>query len=231
MSETKRAPALSRSTLLVVVAIVGAAAFALGRNTTPSSALVATDPSIVPRESAGATFPPGHPPATGEMPPGHPPVGQAAPATPPRDTPASTLEWTAPARWQKVPSTSAMRLATYKIPRAPGDAEDAELSVIQAGGSVAANVDRWSQQFADDGKRASHTETRKVAGLAVTIVEIEGTYGGGMGQAQPTEGWGLLGAIVETPDMPHFFKMTGPVKSVKAARGELDALVQSVHTQ
>jgi hypothetical protein len=38
----------------------------------------------------------------------------------------------------------------------------------------------------------------------------------------------MLGAIVETQGMPHFVKMTGPVKSVKAARAELDELLASI---
>jgi hypothetical protein len=38
-------------------------------------------------------------------------------------------------------------------------------------------------------------------------------------------GWALLGAVVATPGMPHFFKLTGPAKSVKAARAEFDQLV------
>ena len=38
----------------------------------------------------------------------------------------------------------------------------------------------------------------------------------------------MLDAIVQTEGMRHFFKLTGPVKSVKAARAELDELLGSI---
>ena len=51
------------------------------------------------------------------------------------------MTWDAPARLAvKAENPSPMRKATYKIPKAAGDAEDAELSVSQAGGSVDMNV-------------------------------------------------------------------------------------------
>ena len=69
-------------------------------------------------------------------------------------------------------------------------------------------------------------------GRHVTIVEVEGTFGGGMGPGQGAkEGWALLGAIVATPGMPHFFKLTGPAKTVKDARPQLDELVASLTTK
>jgi hypothetical protein len=115
-----------------------------------------------------------------------------------------------------------MRLATYKV------GSDAEMAVSQAGGAVDANVDRWIGQFGPDAKKNAKVTTKKVSGLDVTIVEVEGTFGGGMGPGQGAkEGWALLGAIVATPGMPHFFKLTGPAKTVKAARPELDELVAS----
>ncbi|PMW89608.1 hypothetical protein C1X59_30325, partial [Pseudomonas sp. FW215-R2] len=64
---------------------------------------------------------------------------------------ATTLKWTPPARWVVAPNTSSMRIATYKIPHAPGDTEDAEMSVTQVGGGVDANIDRWIGQFGDEG--------------------------------------------------------------------------------
>jgi hypothetical protein len=136
------------------------------------------------------------------------------------------LTWKAPARWQSVPNTSSMRLATYRVPHAPGDAEDGDLSVMQAGGSVDANVQRWIGQFDAEGQKTAKRSTKKVSGLEVTILEVEGTYAGGMGKDRgDASGWALLGAVVATPGMPHFFKLTGPAKSVKAARAEFDQLV------
>jgi hypothetical protein len=46
------------------------------------------------------------------------------------------------------------------------------------------------------------------------------------GSSQP--GWSLIGAIVSTSGTPYFFKLTGPEKSVRAARSEFDALIGSL---
>lgn len=230
---------LSLTTVVALAAVVGAGAFAAGRATTshatpsaeatPLSAPVTPEPGLPPGHPP-ADLPPGHPPAS-DLPPGHPPLGaEGAPSAAPAEVAA--LEWKAPARWQAVPNASSMRLATYRIPRAEGDAQDPELSVTQAGGSVDANVERWIGQFGEEGRKTAKRTTRKIAGLDVTIVEVEGTFAGGMGAAADAEkGWALLGAIVSTPGMPHFFKMTGPAKSVKAARAELDELLGSLSTR
>ena len=158
----------------------------------------------------------------------------------PGDSPAaapSSLEWKAPARWQSVPNTSTMRLATYRVPRAPGDSEDAELAITQAGGSVEANAVRWIGQFDAAGQKTAKRSTRKVGALEIAIVEAQGNYADGMGMGMGTEphagsgsgsGRALLGAIISTPGTPHFLKLTGPAKSVLAARAEFDAMIASL---
>jgi hypothetical protein len=165
------------------------------------------------------------------LPPGHPAIGamgqgQAATIDDSPGAARSTLEWKAPARWQLVPNASTMRLATYRVPRAPGDAADAELSITQAGGSPEANAERWVGQFDRTAQKAARRTTRKVGSLDVMVVEVQGAFSGGMGgdgKGQP--GWALLGAIVSTPGLPHFFKLTGPAKTVLAARAEFDAML------
>jgi hypothetical protein len=117
-----------------------------------------------------------------------------------------------------------MRLATYKIPRVQGDPADPELSIVAAGGSVEANADRWVGQFDAEGQKTAKRSTRKVGALDVTIVDVQGTFSGGMGPAAgPSADWALLGAIVPAADTLYFFKLTGPAKSVAAARAEFDA--------
>ena len=117
-----------------------------------------------------------------------------------------------------------MRKATFKIPKAAGDAEDAELAVSAASGGVEPNVKRWEGQFGD---AKAKTEARTVNGLKVTVVEIKGKFSaGGMGQPATTKpDQMLLGAIVDTGDRQHFFKMTGGEKTVSAARKDFDKFV------
>ena len=234
----------SLTTLLAVAIIVGAGAFAAGRGTSTAPAAQATITeahSMTPPGVGGEAFPSGHahasePASAGhDLPPGHPPVDPAASTTAsPLDTAAAqeaSLSWKAPPRWESMPNPSSMRLATYRVPRAAGDAADADVSVSQAGGAVDANINRWIGQFEGEAAKNAKRTTRKVAGLDVTIVEIEGTYLGGMGMGKndgPAKDWAMLGAIVATPGMPHFFKITGPARTVRAARPELDALLSTI---
>jgi hypothetical protein len=221
------------STVIAVVAITSAGAFAAGRSTSSGSSTTVTT------QATGEPPPPvaAAPQAIDdnqELPPGHPAIGDqtednnglGAGHDQHGALAATNLKWTVPARWQQMPNTSSMRLATYRIPRAAGDNADGDVSVMQAGGGIGPNVDRWIGQFGPDAKATSKTTKKKVNGLDVTIVEAEGTYGGMGGKAEPNSG--LLGAIVETADMPHFFKITGPKKTVQSARAELDALLASM---
>lgn len=244
---------LSHTTVIGIVAIVGAGAFAAGRSNSPAPSPIASEstPSTPPASPAAMPMgmgesdeplPPGHPPMGGatpsgdQLPPGHPHVdpnsGTAATAAPGFEPPPAgeaALDWKAPPRWQSVPNATTMRLATLRVPRAPGDTEDGDLSVTQAGGSVEANVTRWIGQFDAAGQKTAKRTTRRVGALDVTLVEVQGVYSGGM---TPDAGAGadraLLGAIVATPGMPYFFKLTGPAKTVLAARAEFDALIASL---
>lgn len=137
------------------------------------------------------------------------------------------IAYDAPKAWQSVPNANTMRKATYKVPKAAGDAEDAELTVSAAGGGVDANIKRWAGQF---GNAEPKKEERTVNGLKVTLVEIKGTFasGGMMGApATPKDKQMLLGAVVDGGDRQHFFKMTGPEKTVTAAKKDFDAFVSS----
>ncbi len=151
----------------------------------------------------------------------------ASPAAPAVHAQAGDVTWTAPAAWKVAPNPSQMRKATYKIPKADGDSEDAELSVSQAGGGVDANIKRWGGQF--EGSPALKVTHRDVGALKVTVVEGHGTFnGGGMPggpPAGPKKDWALLGAIVESVDPPYFFKLTGPEKTVTGARADFDGFV------
>jgi hypothetical protein len=244
---------LNPSAVLLLVALVGAGAFAAGRSmpSAPAEPAFASAPrqkAAEPDNPATDELPPGHVPingagAVGEMPPGHPRVESTDPSgttdtvapTSPEDTPnrgPGSLVWKAPPRWQIAPNSSSMRLATYRIPKAPGDSDDAELSIMQAGGTVEANADRWVGQFDPAGQKTAKRSTKTVGSLTVTLVEVQGNYAGmGMGKQASGTGWALLGAIVPTPGMPYFFKLTGPAKTVSAAHGEFDAFVASLAPQ
>ena len=129
-----------------------------------------------------------------------------------------------------------MRVAEYLVPRAAGDASDAECTEITfgpgQGGSVADNVGRWVRLFGPLAGSPSNV-ARQVRGMNVTRVEVAGTYHPMMMPGMPSEPGGqsgsrLIGAIVEAPSGLWFFKLTGPDATVRGAAVEFDGLVDSV---
>lgn len=148
----------------------------------------------------------------------------------------TNVKWTAPAHWKTGPERP-MRAATYLIPAAAGDSEEAECAVfVNIGGGVQANVDRWIGQFEQpDGsasKDKAKTKQETINGLPVTTIDLTGTYkGGGVAMGQPSvpkPGYRLLGAIVDAPSGPVYFKLTGPAKTVAAAQSEFQTMLKSL---
>jgi hypothetical protein len=151
-------------------------------------------------------------------------------------TPPVEITWIDPPGLRRVPPKNAMRKASYEVPHVAGDTEDGELAVFYfgpgQGGGIEQNVDRWVKQFSGiqpaDVKRAD----RQANGLREHTVEIaRGTFDSGMpgmGAGGPKKDYALEGAIVEAPSGAYFFKMTGPAKTVAAARAAFLQLLDSV---
>jgi len=143
------------------------------------------------------------------------------------NSPASgEFHFKAPDGWMKEQTTSSMRVAQYKLPKAEGDPEDALLVVYYfgatQGGAVQANIDRWiSQMLQPDGsasKDKAKTETSTVNGLKVTSVDVSGTYTAemapGSASAHNDANYRMRAAVVETPKGNYFLKLVGPAKTV-----------------
>lgn len=183
-----------------------------------------------PEPDPAARVAPESPPS---LPSGHPPVA----------TRSSTgddlgLAWHDPPTWKRVTPTSPLRKASYVVPRAPGDAEDGEMAVFffggGMGGSTEDNVQRWVGQFGDVPKDGVKRSDRSGGGMPQHLVEIErGTFSSGMpgGPSTPKKDFALLGAIVDAPVGKVFFKLTGPVATVAAARPAFVALLDGVRAK
>ncbi len=100
-------------------------------------------------------------------------------------TARAALTFDPPSGWVSRPSSSTMRVAEFSLPKTGSDSEDAELIVYffgsGQGGTVQANLDRWVSQMAQPGGRASAevaktTSLRTKSGLAVTLLDVTGTY-------------------------------------------------------
>jgi hypothetical protein len=131
----------------------------------------------------------------------------------------------APAGWKRVPPKSGIVETEFAIPPEAGDEQPGRMTVMGAGGSVQANVDRWYGQFAQpDGsatKDKATTKTLKLAGCSVTLVDVGGIYkdmpGGPFagGKSIDRPNYRMLAAIVETPGKgSYFLKFYGPAATV-----------------
>jgi hypothetical protein len=129
-----------------------------------------------------------------------------------------------------------MRRAQYRI---PGPAGPGECVVFYfgpgQGGDAKSNAARWASQFrrpdgnpVGDGYRTQET---KVGELAVVMVEVTGTYVGGMGGGPggpERPKYMLLGAIADGPDAKWFFRATGPQATLEAQRAAFDRMIRSL---
>lgn len=201
---------------LIVLSIVVLAVLAWTRSTTheASSAGDGGATAAPQSEGAGGTGMP----STGE------PTG--APADP-------GVAWQVPPRWVEELATG-MRIATYVVPAPAAGGEPAKCAVYYfgpgQGGGTDANIERWIGEFENPARPVRRAS--EVRGLKISRVEVTGTYlahaDPAQGSSGPSAGWTLLGAIVEGPDGPVFFKLTGPSGSAASAAKEFDGLLASL---
>lgn len=143
------------------------------------------------------------------------------------------IHWKRPDRWEVQPPRQ-MRIATYTVPAAEGDAEGGECAIFYfgsgQGGDVDQNIDRWVNQFENPG--TVDRSSKQVNGLNVVLVHIGGTYLAPSGPMMESQGkkdnYRLLGAIVNAPEGEVFFKYTGPAKTIAASEAEFNNLVESL---
>ena len=148
-----------------------------------------------------------------------------------------------PQGWQRVPPASSMRVAEYLLPGAAANAADASLAVFyfgpDQGGSVEGNMARWYGQFSQPDGSSTREQARRwekqVGGIPMTLVDISGTYSGGMGpmgqSSKPEPGYRMLGAIAESPAGYFFFKLTGPGPTIALWAEDFDWFIDTIQVE
>lgn len=141
-----------------------------------------------------------------------------------------------PEAWKVVTPRSRIIDTEMKVPAAEGDEIDGRVTVMGAGGSVQANIDRWIGQFSqpDGGSSKEKTKTTKktVAGKEVHIVDVTGTYADSPGPFAPAvqrPNYRMLAAIVTTKgDGNYFIKFYGPEKTVTNNAAAFNTMINSI---
>jgi hypothetical protein len=135
---------------------------------------------------------------------------------PPSSNVPGDLSFKTPDGWTSESPSSTMRVAQYRL---PGDSGDASLVIYYfgqgQGGKVEDNFDRWIGQMQQTRDKAK-TETLTVNGMAVTLLDVNGTYSGDMmgGTPTPQPNSRMRAGVIETPKGNYFIKLTGPEKTV-----------------
>ncbi len=103
------------------------------------------------------------------------------------DKKGTTVEWgklksTTPTGWKEETPSNNFRKAQFKLPKAEGDPEDAELAIFElpGGGSIQDNLTRQEKKFEiPAGKKPEDvikTEKTKIGGNEAMYMDIQGTY-------------------------------------------------------
>ena len=149
------------------------------------------------------------------------------------------IRLTVPQHWeQRQPQT---RILDYEFsaPAVEGDEWDARVTVMGAGGSVDANIDRWIGQFSQSDGQATRErtkrETLKVAGQEVHFVDITGDYKDQAGPFAPAvmrSDYRMLGAIIATDKIGQYFiKLYGPKRTVAANEEQFQEMLRSLEVK
>ncbi|MBI5361962.1 MAG: hypothetical protein HZA53_02210 [Planctomycetes bacterium] len=157
----------------------------------------------------------------------------------PRPRPAD-LSFTTPAGWQVEPPSNATKRLQFRLPRAEGDPEDAELwTTGPIGGTREANIDRWAGEFEQpdgrDSKAAAAISTRKLGDLEVLEFDVTGTYvakpppmSGAASPPTRKEKWRQIAVSIERGGDNHgFIRVRGPAATVTKWEASFRAFVDS----
>ena len=139
----------------------------------------------------------------------------------------------APADWEK--KKPRVRILDYEFAASAKDAEkaDGRITIMGAGGTIKANIDRWrTQQFTKISEQK--VKERKVGETKLHTVDISGTY---LDRAGPftrdagkeLQGYRMLAVIIETEGKGNYFvKFYGPAKTVADNEKVFEAMIQSL---
>lgn len=145
---------------------------------------------------------------------------------------------TAPEGWHKKQPRVRIIAYEYAVPAADGDENDGRMTVMLAGGSIDANVQRWYGQFKQpdggDTSKVATVEKKEIADHDVHLVDVSGTFLDRRGPVAPAvsrEEYRMLAAIVETKQGNFFIKFYGPQKTVEEQEAVFMQMIEGMATR
>ncbi len=140
-----------------------------------------------------------------------------------------------PRGWVRKEPRSEMIAAEFAIPKVAGDSEDGRLTIMSAGGSIDANIQRWLGQFtaAAGETLVPKLEKKSIADQEVHLIDISGTYQdssrGPFGPKVERPGYRMLAAIIVLKQGgQHFVKFYGPQATIAQAAPSFTTFLDSL---
>ena len=138
-----------------------------------------------------------------------------------------------PGEWEKQEPRSRIIEFEFEIPPVKGDA-NGRFTVMGAGGSVKANLDRWQGQFVNAADKPKITETKQ-ANMTVHLFEMEGTYKDQAGPFAPAvqkENYKMMAAILETKQYGLIFlKAYGPRETLSKSDEVFKKMIETIQVE
>jgi hypothetical protein len=151
---------------------------------------------------------------------------------------------TAPDGWAR--KTPRVRIIEHEfaVPASKGDKEDGRVTVMGAGGTVEANLDRWIAQFSQaDGSETKNQvpeadRKKTIAGLDVYGIDLTGTFRDmprpfdPSGGAVERQNYRMLAAVIASPKLGNYFiKFYGPRQTVNDRAEEFHKMIAGLQTK
>ncbi len=140
-----------------------------------------------------------------------------------------------PSAWEPRPPANTMRIAQASI---PGPGGPGEMAVFffgpGGGGGTEANLERWIAQMQPEPGAQPERQTIQSGPLTIHLVSLAGTVlpsTMGMGPADPVPDSMLIGAVVEGPGGPWFFKATGPEATLTAEAEAFQEMLRGIRLE
>ncbi|WP_020475309.1 hypothetical protein [Zavarzinella formosa] len=143
------------------------------------------------------------------------------------DVEVAGMKSVTPKGWKEEAPSNSMRLTQFKLPKAEGDPEDAELAVFYfkgGSGGVEANLERQVKKFkpaAGEDKVEAKTEKIKVGKIDATFQDVQGTFLSKFPPFAPNakitekEKYRQLYVIFTTEQGDYYMTLLGPAKTIE----------------
>ena len=144
------------------------------------------------------------------------------------------LQLTIPDGWPKKKPQNNIIEYEFAAPKVDPDETDGRVTLMGAGGSIEANLERWTGQFEtpDGGAVKPKLTQQKLAGCDVHLLDISGTYKDKppfSGTEVKRPGYRMLAAIISSKDQGNYFiKLYGPQKTVSENEKAFARMIDSL---